>query len=55
MDTAVQVRERTQAVPNGHVQKWPRDADPAMTRVERTLRRLDNLEAWHRGLESLIH
>ena len=55
---AVAIRERTQAVPNGRAEELHPEADPYMTcaaRATRTAWRLEHLEEWHSGLETLFY
>ncbi len=57
MDTAV-IREWTQAACQGRLRPLPPDADPVMTREARAARtawRLQNLDEWLRGLETLVY
>ena len=55
---AVAIRKWTQTAPNGRTEVLHPDANPYMTRAARAARtawRLEHLEEWHRGLESLIY
>lgn len=55
---AVAIREQTQAVPDGRTEALHPDANPYMTRAARAARiawRLEHLEEWHCGLETLFY